>query len=111
MPASTTSTLLTLLVAVAACGGAPAPARPPPPARPCEEAYADLVRYFTADPERRKPSTLGEGLFVSTCHELPLEAQRCMLFSFMQSNANACDQTLNAAPRDVMRRLATMSGK
>lgn len=105
---------LALLVSVAGCGGnaAPAaPAGPPPPARPCEEAYADLTRYFAAEPERRRPPGLKEETFVSTCHELPIEAQRCMLFSFMQAHANQCDQTLSQAPPDVMKRLAAMAGK
>jgi hypothetical protein len=103
-----------LLVFVAACGrsAAPAaPAGPPPPARPCEEAYADLTTYYAADPERRKPPTLHEGPFVGACHELPLDAQRCMLFSFMQAHANACDKVLGEAPPEVMRRLAAMAGK
>jgi hypothetical protein len=103
-----------LFVSVSACGGsapAAAPSGPPPPARPCEEAYADLTRYYAADPERRRPPTLKEEAFVGTCHELPLEAQRCMLFSFMQANANECDRTLGQAPPDVMRRLAALAGK
>jgi hypothetical protein len=105
--------LLVLSAAVACGGNSPPPAAPgpPPPARPCEEAYADLTKYFAADPERRKPPSLREATFVDTCHQLPVEAQRCMLFSFMQANANACDKTLAEAPPDVMQRLVAMAGK
>ena len=48
---------------------------------------------------------------MGACHELSVEAQRCMLFSFMQTHANACDKTLNEAPPEVMARLAGMAGK
>lgn len=114
--ASALRTLARVLVlsAVAACGGSTPPAAPPgppPPAHPCEEAYADLTKYYAADPERRRPPTLHEGTFVGACHELPIEAQRCMLFSFMQAHANQCDKTLSAAPPEVMHRLAAMAGK
>ena len=88
----------------------PAPAGPPPPAQPCEEAYADLKRYFAAD-DRRHPPNLKEDAFVGTCRELPVEAQRCMLFSFMQAHANECDKTLSHAPPELIARLASMAGR
>jgi hypothetical protein len=113
-PSLRTLARLVVLASVAACGGSAPPAAPPgppPPAKPCEEAYADLTKYYAADPERRRPPTLHEGPFVSTCQQLPIEAQRCMLFSFMQAHANECDKTLTDAPPDVMGRLAAMAGK
>lgn len=106
--------LFLVLSVTVACGGtAPKAAAPgpPPPAHPCEEAYADLAKYFAADPERRRPPEFREATFVAACHELPIEAQRCMLFSFMQAHANACDKALNEAPPEVMHRLAAMAGK
>ena len=105
---------LLIFSAALACGAAAPPAAPPgpsPPAHPCEEAYADLTKYFTADPERRRPPSLHEATFVDACHELPIEAQRCMLFSYMQAHANPCDKALNDAPPEIMRRLGAMAGK
>ena len=101
------------LALVAGCGGAPPRPEPvePPATRACEEAYEDLTRYFAADPERRRPPSLREAPFLGTCRELPSAAQRCLLFSYMQSHAAPCDQALSSAPQDVMHRLAAMTGK
>lgn len=105
------------LCLLAGCGRAstpPEPAAPTPtaaPAHACEDAYEDLTRYFAADPDRPAPAGLNEAAFVGACRELPALAQRCMLFSFMQAHAAACDDALSHAPPDVMRRLAKMAGK
>lgn len=101
------------LALLAACGGAPPRPEPvePPATRACEEAYEDLTRYFAADPERRRPPGLREAPFLDTCRELPSAAQRCLLFSYMQSHAGPCDQALSSAPQDVMHRIAVMTGK
>jgi hypothetical protein len=89
----------------------PATAPPPTSASACEEAFEDLVRYFGADPERKRPATLREDTFLPACQELPTAAQRCMLFSFMQSHATQCDETMSHVPPELMHRIAAMVGK
>ena len=100
---------LGLITGCAAAAARPQP-QPLPPPRACEEAYEDLTRYFDADPERRPPG-LHEDAFVATCRELPDAAQKCLLYSYMQSHASQCDETLSHVAPDLMRRIAAMVGK
>lgn len=101
---------LGLITGCAAASARPPPAPPPSP-RACEEAYEDLTRYFDADPERRRPPGLHAQAFVATCRELPEAAQKCLLFSYMQSHASQCDERLSHVTPDLMRRIAAMVGK
>ena len=111
------SSLVSLVGVVGGCDGAPA-AGPPSagpasvaPGHACEDAYEDLVRYFDADPDRRRPPALHADTFVATCRELAVAAQQCLLFSYMQAHAAACEEARRQADPDVMRRVAAMVGK
>ena len=88
----------------------PEPAPATPSDKLCEEVYQDLTHYFD-DPDRRRPPGLTAGSFIATCSELPVAAQQCLLFSYVQAHATQCDEILAHAPPDAMGRIAAMTGK
>ena len=104
--------VVSLVFVVGCAGSAPhIEATPPPPARTCEDVYEDLTRYYAADPDLRRPAALSEDPFLHTCRELPADAQRCLMFSYMQAHSSQCDETLRHVRPELMQRLGRMTGK
>ncbi len=104
-----------VLTCLTACGGGESSAPPPESTATvpgaCEDAYADIAKYYESSPDLRRPARLDAATFIKTCRELPGPAQRCMLFSYMQAHSAACEDAMNRAPPELRSRLAALVGK